>query len=355
MNNQLLFTPGPVPLPPEVLAAGANVEVYHQSDAFGGFVQELSEQLQHVMLASSPVLMMSGSAMTGIDACAASLQREHDIVLVLHHGRFGERVRDIASLYSDNVTCVSAPWGETIGVDAVEEACASLPRLDVVWCVHSETSTGVSLDLAAIASVVRRYHPEALVCVDAVTSVAIQELRAAEWGLDAVVTGIQKGLCCSPGIAVVALSERAREKASTSRGRYTLDLHRVDVNLQIHRMTWTPPTSLMAQLSASLELIRNRGLEAVWQHHERLYRDVRALAEERGFSVWGASTSRGVLVLTHPRGEHIRRELEHSHNIIVANGQDQMAGKVVRFGLCGSYSLERYSILFDAIDNILSN
>jgi aspartate aminotransferase-like enzyme len=354
MNNQLLFTPGPVPLPPEVLAAGANVEIYHQSDAFGGFVQDLSSHLQHVMLASTPVLMMSGSAMTGIDACAASLQREHDTVLVLHHGRFGERVRDIARIYSDNVINVSAPWGETIGVEAVEAACASLPRIDVVWCVHSETSTGVSLDLAAIASVVHRLHPDALICVDAVTSVAIQELRTEEWGLDAVVTGIQKGLCCSPGIAVVALSERAREKASATRGRYTLDLHRVDVNLQSHRMTWTPPTSLLAQLSASLKLIRDRGLETVWHHHESLHRDVRACAEERGFAVWGASTSRGVLVLSHPRGEHIRTELERSHNIIVANGQDQMAGKVVRFGLCGSYSLERYSILFDAIDRILS-
>lgn len=354
MKNQLLFTPGPVPLPPEVLAAGANVEVYHQSDAFRAFVHEVSEQLQHVFLAPLPVMMLSGSAMTGIDACAASLQRADETVLVLHHGRFGERVREIAGLYSKNVVCVSAPWGETIGVEAVEDACASIPKLNVVWCVHSETSTGVSLDLAAITSVVRNHHPDALVCVDAVTSVAIQELRTGDWELDAVVTGIQKGLACSPGIAVVALSERAREKARSSRGLYTLDLHRVDQNLQHGRMTWTPPTVLMAQLSASLQVILERGLDAVWQHHDALYTWVRAAAEQRGCSVWGASTSRGVIVLSHPRSEYIRTELERSHNMIVANGQDQMAGNVLRLGLCGSYTRERYSILFDAMDEILS-
>lgn len=353
MKNQILFTPGPVPLPEAIASAGAHVEVYHQSDAFASFVRDLSHRLQNVLLSSSPVLMVSGSAMTGMDACAASLQRREDTVLVLHHGRFGERLVEIAGIYSDNVASVTAPWGETVCLDQLETACAAIRSLDVVWCVHSETSTGVSIDLPAIVSVIRRYHPEALICVDAVTSVAIQELRTAEWTLDAVVTGIQKGLSCSPGVALVALSDRARERASANRHCYTLDLHRVVVNLRADRMTWTPPTSLLAQLSVSVDEIIDRGLPAVWKHHEELYMDVRARAEARGFTVWGASTSRGVIVLAHPDGVRIRRELERTHNIVIADGQDQLAGKVVRLGLCGSYTSERYNVLFHAIDAII--
>lgn len=252
MRNQILFTPGPVPIPEAVASAGADVEVYHQSEAFGVFVRDLSHRLKNVLLSSSPVMMLSGSAMTGMDACAASLQRRDDTVLVLHHGRFGERLAEIAGIYSDNITSVTAPWGSTVCLDDVEKACVATRTLDVFWCVHSETSTGVSIDLPAIVSVVRKHHPEALVCVDAVTSVAIQELRAADWTLDAVVTGIQKGLSCSPGVALVALSDRARDRASANRHCYTLDLHRVDVNLRADRMTWTPPTSLLAQLSVSV-------------------------------------------------------------------------------------------------------
>ncbi len=353
MKNQILFTPGPVPIPEAVASAGAHVEVYHQSEAFGTFVRDLSHRLQKVLLSSSPVMMLSGSAMTGMDACAASLQRRTDTVLVLHHGRFGERLAEIAGIYSDNITSVTAPWGESVCAVDVEKACAAIRSLDVVWCVHSETSTGVSIDLPAIVSVIRRYHPEALICVDAVTSVAIQELRTADWTLDAVVTGIQKGLSCSPGIALVALSERARERASAHRHCYTLDLHRVDMNLRADRMTWTPPTSLLAQVSVSVDAIIDRGLPAVWHHHEELYNDVRVRAETRGFTVWGASTSRGVIVLAHPESDRIRRELERTFNIIIADGQDCLTGKVVRLGLCGSYTSEMYNVLFRAIDAII--
>ena len=354
MNKQLLFTPGPVPLAAEIAAAGATVELYHQSDAYASVVHELSRRLRDVFLSDGPVLMLSGSGMTGIDACAASLQRVSDHVLVLHHGRFGERLLDIARIYSATVESLSVPWGDAIDIEAVERHCSSVAKLDVVWCVHSETSTGVSIDVQSIASIVRRYHPEALVCVDAVTSVAIQELRSSAWDLDAVVTGIQKGLCCSPGIALVALSDRARERASKSRPLFTLDLHRVVENLRNDRMTWTPPTSLVAQLAVAVDRILSRGLPSVWSHHNALYDDVRARAEFRGFSVWGQATSRGVLVMTHPDGEGVRRELEHTYNMIIANGQDAMAGKVVRFGLCGSYTSERYTMLFDAIDSITS-
>lgn len=354
MRNQLLFTPGPVPLPDEVAAAGANVELYHQSDAYTSIVHSLSHRLQEVFLSDGPVLMISGSGMTGIDACAASLQRESDHVLVLHHGRFGERLLDIARIYSATVESISAPWGEAIDIEALERHCASAAKLDVVWCVHSETSTGVSIDVHSVASIVRRYHPDALICVDAVTSVAIQELRSSAWGLDAVVTGIQKGLCCSPGMALIALSERAQACASKSRPLFTLDLHRVVENLRNGRMTWTPPTSLVAQLSMAVDGILSKGLPMVWSHHNALYDDVRARAEQRGFNVWGQSSSRGVLVMTHPHGDVIRRELEHTYNMVIANGQDAMAGKVVRFGLCGSYTSERYTLLFDAIDSIIS-
>lgn len=354
MNNQLLFTPGPVPLPPEIAAAGANVTVYHQSDAFASYVADLSLRLQRIFAAEHPVLMLSGSAMTGMDAAAATLQRTSDSVLVLHHGRFGERLLDIARTYSDSVVSLEAPWGSTISVESVAQQCASMDTLDVVWCVHSETSTGVSLDLQSIAHIVREHHPQALICVDAVTSIAIQELQAATWGLDVVIAGIQKGFACSPGMALVALSSRARERMKPARHQYTLDLHRVMTNLDAGRMTWTPPTSLMAQLSVSVDMILERGVQATWQHHEELYHDVRLRAEDRGFTVWGASTSRGVIVLTHPRSEELRTKLEHDYNMIIANGQDQMAGHVVRLGLCGSYTSELYEQLFSAIDELLS-
>lgn len=354
MKNQILFTPGPVPLPTAIAAAGSNVNVYHQSDAFPSYVRDLSHRLQRVFMSEHPVLMLSGSAMTGMDAAAATLQRASDTVLVLHHGRFGERLLDIARTYSDTVVSCTVPWGSTITVETVAKQCASMKALDVVWCVHSETSTGVSLDLQSIATTIRANHPHALICVDAVTSVAIQELQSETWGLDVVIAGIQKGFACSPGMALVAMSSRARERARPSRQLYTLDLHRVLANLNAGRMTWTPPTSLMNQLSVSVDMILERGLTATWQHHKDLYNDVRGRAEERGFSVWGDSTSRGVIVLAHPRGEELRQRLEHDYNMIIANGQDEMAGRVVRFGLCGSYSSEHYSLLFNAIDDILS-
>lgn len=349
-----LFTPGPVPVPPEVLEACARPVLYHHSEAFRELSQNVWRELQTVFRTSNPVLTLSGSGMTGIEACVASTVRPGDRVVVLHHGRFGARLVTINRLYGAHVIELSVAAGESISAELVQNRLAGIDAISAVWLVHSETSTGVALDLPAIASVVRQFAPNALIMVDAVLTVAIQELHTDEWQLDAVIAGIQKGLLCPPGIACVAVSERfiSRMAECDPRG-YTLDLR---ISLDCYnrgQFPWTPPVSLMAGLHVALTRITKQGLPAVWQHHKELVSYVQQQCLARGLMQFGDGTAQGVVVVGHPNVSMIIRRLAERHTMIVASGQDALKGQIMRIGTCGSYTIELMTELFDAIDSIL--
>ncbi|MCX6140040.1 MAG: aminotransferase class V-fold PLP-dependent enzyme [Candidatus Kapabacteria bacterium] len=349
-----LFTPGPVPVPPEVQEACARRVLYHHSQDFSELSRNVWRGLQEVFCTTGPVLTLSGSGMTGIEACIASTVRRGDRVVVLQHGRFGARLVTINKLYGAHVIELSVSLGETISPELVQDRLKGIDGISTVWLVHSETSTGVALDLAGIASVVREYAPHALLMVDAVLTLAIQELKTDEWHLDAVVAGIQKGLMCPPGIACVAISEKFIARMSAcDPSSYTLDLRTV-LDFQRRGLSpWTPPVSLMAGLDVSLTDITNRGLHSIWQHHNELVQFVQQQCMARGFTQFGDGTSRGVVVVQHPEVSMIIHELAERHNIIVAGGQDTLKDKVMRIGTCGSYTIKKMTELFAAIDSIL--
>lgn len=350
--SQRLYTPGPVPVPPRISEACARPLLYHRSSEFRELSRRVWDRLQHVFLTKDPVLVLSGSGMTGIEACVASTVHPGDRVLVLHHGRFGERLVTINQRYGANVIELGVAWGEEITAEMVEERLSSLSDISSVWIVHSETSTGVSLDLEQISDVVHRLTPDALLMVDGVLSVAIEPLRMTDWKLDAVVAGIQKGLMCPPGAAVVAVSQRMIERVrSHAPCTYTLDLAIVLKDQERGLFTWTPPVSLIAGLDVALTMILDEGLPNVWKRHADLADHVRDLAMQRGVVPFGCATSKGVVVVQADNVQTIINGLA-DHDIIVAGGQDRLKGRIMRIGICGSYTTDMMNELFETIDTL---
>ncbi|MBU3679948.1 MAG: alanine--glyoxylate aminotransferase family protein, partial [Candidatus Kapabacteria bacterium] len=192
--------------------------------------------------------------------------------------------------------------------------------------------------------------------VDGVTSVAIQELCIDSWGVDAVVCGVQKGLMCPPGIGIIALSNRLEMfvRNSTS-GLYANDLRRVLETHDKGLMLWTPPVSIVCALAEATALIIEEGLESVWRRHDELHAFVRHQAIHRGFTTFGEATSRALVAVTHPDVKRIRELLKQRHEMLVADGQDELSGGIMRVGICGSYSLDDMRELFVAIDDVLNH
>lgn len=349
-----LFTPGPVPVPQKIMDASCVPIIHHHSSSFRSLYRDVQENLQQILATSGHVLLMAGSAMTGIDAITLGVLRQDDVVLVLEHGRFGARLAVCSEIAGAKVRRLTVSWGETISPTDVRDVLGELLQeapVRAVWMVHSETSTGVSLDLEQIAHTIREISPETFILVDAVTSVGIQQLYMDSWGLDAVVAGIQKGLMCPPGLAVIALSDRLEHHIRSKPSRaYANDLLRGLQALDQGLMLWTPPVSLVQALNTATSMILDEGLPMVWQRHDALCMSVRTEACARGWSLVGLGTSRALVVVTHPDVGQIRAVLRDSHNMLVADGQDQWAGRVMRIGICGSYTMQDVADLFTAID-----
>ncbi len=352
--NQRLYTPGPVTVPHAVADAVSASPLYHRSAAFRDLSRSVWDGLRDVFGSTHRVVVLAGTGMTGIEACIASTVGEGTTVLVVRHGRFGERLAQINRIYGATVVEIVAEWGEQIDAETIMAQCAEIPHIDAMWCVHSETSTGVCLDVASIARAVRERYPEALIMVDAVLSVGIEPLRCSEWGLDAAVAGIQKGLLCPPGLACVHMSERLEQRLHTQRRTYTTDLMTVVRDQDKGLFTWTPPVTLMAGLDAAIRQLIAIGMPAVWSLHADRARRIHDACIARGFSAFGVSNAHGVVVVEHPQADALRRRLEQEHSMIVAGGQDRLAGRVVRIGTCGAMTDPMIDELFEAVDTILT-
>lgn len=353
-----LFTPGPVPSPQRVLDACSGAVLFHHGEDFSKVLDEAWLNLRAVFSTSNPVVILPGSGMSGMEACVASTVHQGDRVVVFHHGRFGMRLVRINEIYGASVVEHAVEWGETWTADRVREQLISdrdHGAIAAVWFVHSETSTGVALDMASICSVVRELLPETLLFLDGVTSVGVQEVLPDAWDIDAVSIGVQKGLMSPPGLACVSLSPRMQQalRRGAQRQTYTLDLASYLDAMQDRKMVWTPPVTLVCGLLEALRMMVEEGLENVLMRHTETSRFMRSELLERGLGAYGDGTSHGVVVVSHPHSEHIRATLRDRFGYVIAGGQDHMRGKILRIGTCGPYTMDDMHALLAAIDSIL--
>jgi aspartate aminotransferase-like enzyme len=224
-----------------------------------------------------------------------------------------------------------------------------------VWFVHSETSTGVALDMASICIVVREILPDTLLFVDGVTSVGVQDVQPDAWDIDAVAIGVQKGLMSPPGLACVSMSDRMQKRLrrASDRHTYTLDLASyLDAMLE-RKMVWTPPVTLVCGLLEATTMILEEGMPNVWNRQQETSAFLRRELLARGFEPFGDGTSHGVVVVGHSQSEQIRSLLRSQHGIVIAGGQDQLRGQIIRIGTCGPYTMQDMTYLIETIDHVL--
>jgi aspartate aminotransferase-like enzyme len=266
-------------------------------------------------------------------------------VIVVRCGKFGERWEEIARAFGIGVHVLAAPYGDTVPPERLAAALAARPGARAVLATHSETSTGVLEDVEAYARLTRA--TDALLVVDGVSSCGAVPCPMDAWGVDALVTGSQKGLMCPPGLAFVAFGERAWRAAERAAcPRFYWDL-RAERRWQARGQgQFTPAVSLLAGLDVALELLRAEGLPRVYRRHDRLARATRAGVAALGLSLFPRATpSPAVTAVEAPPGvdgEAIVRTYGEAHNITIAGGQGEMKGRLFRLahlGWVGDYDV----------------
>jgi alanine-glyoxylate transaminase/serine-glyoxylate transaminase/serine-pyruvate transaminase len=339
MLERHLFGPGPSNPYPEATSALARPLLGHLDPAFLDLMDETCAMLRTAWGTSNArTLPLSATGSAGMEAAFVNTVGEGDVVVVAVNGLFGQRMCEVAARCGAQVVPVEHEWGTTVDVDRVLSAH---PSPTVVAAVHAETSTGVRSDIAALGA----GKGDALLLVDAVTSIAGIELRADDWGVDVGYAGTQKCLGVAPGLAPFTIAERAFERRVVRPQSWYLDLGLLGGYVGEatgSRRTYhhTAPTAMVASLHAGLSRILDEGLESVCARHEEAGRLLQEGLEEMGLTLFAEKGYRlpELTTVRVPDGVDaaaVRGRLLERYGIEIGAGVGQYADTVWRIGLMG--------------------
>ncbi len=335
-----LFTPGPTPVPEHVMLTMAEPIIHHRNPEFNEILTRVNRNLKYLFQTEQPVLTLTSSGTGGVEATFVSLFSSGDTIISVNGGKFGERWVKMPRAFGLNAVEIKLEWGKAPTADQILSELRKHPEAKAVYLTHSETSTGTATDVKTLARVIRE-NSNALVCVDGITAVGAHELRFDEWGIDACVTGSQKGLMIPPGLAFVALSQRAISAMEHSTlPKFYFDLRKAVKSYEKNDTPFTPAVSLVIGVDAALEMIRAEGIENVWKRHERLATAIRAGVSALGLKLFSNSPSYAVTPVWVPEGvewKTFNKILKTKYGITIAGGQDDYAGKIFRISHLGYY------------------
>ena len=338
MKKYQLMAPGPTPVPSEVLLAMAWPIIHHRAAEYDALFREVREGLKRLVQTREDVLTPACTGTGAMEAAVTNTLSAGDQVIVVNAGAFAQRWLAICKAYGLRAVELEAPHGETVAPERIALAMRENPGIKAVLVQHSESSTGVLHDVRAYAEVTR--GSEAILIVDAVSSLGIADLPMDAWEIDVVVSASQKGLMLPPGLGLVALSEKAWAAAKRATlPRYYLDLGEEQKYTQRNEARFTPAVSIMVGLREVLRMIDAEGLVEVFRRHDRLSRAARAGAEALGLTLFPKTTPSPALTAVQvPPGVDADRVVERfaaSHNITIDGGRGPTKGKIFRIGHMG--------------------
>ncbi len=357
-QKRYLFTPGPTPVPPEVLAALGEPVLHHRAPDFRIVYERVLERLREVHRTASDVLLFTCSGTGGFESAVVNLCSPGERVLVVSAGHFGERWAEMCRRYGCEVEELRYAWGETPSPDDLARTLSEIEPVSAVVLVHSETSTGVVADVQALAAPVK--DAGALVVVDAVSSLGAVPLETDDWGLDVVVSGSQKALMTPPGLATVAVSPAALEhSARATLPRYYLDWERTRKAQAKLDSAFTPAVSLVVALDVALGRLLEEGLETAFARHLRLGRACRAGIKAMGLELFSPDEDRSAVVTAARMPDAIdasalTRALRDRHGITIAGGQGELKEQIFRIGHIGWFDEFDIATALSAVELVLA-
>ena len=357
-RKRYLMAPGPTPVPPEVLAAGAQPVLHHRGPDFRELMLRCVARLQEVCRTANDTLVFTASGSGAFESAIVNLLGPGERALAVSAGEFGERWATMATAYGADVVPLRYEWGETPRPDDVR-ARLDESGAEVVFLVHSETSTGVVADVEALAAAARERG--ALTVVDAVSSLGAVPLETDAWELDVVVAGSQKALMTPPGLSVVAVSAAAWERAGrpAKTPRFYFDWTKTRDQLAAGSTPFTPAVSLVASLDAALGLLLEEGLDAAFARHAALGRACREGAKAMGLELFSPDEERSAVVtaILTPEGVNAKElvlALRDRFGITVAGGHGDLGQRMFRIGHIGYYDIFDVTTALAAVELLLA-
>jgi aspartate aminotransferase-like enzyme len=356
-QKRYLFTPGPTPVPPEVLAALAEPVVHHRGSDYRAVFGECLERLRAVCRTSGDVLLFTCSGTGAMESAVANLCSPGERVVVVSAGHFGERWQKLAQAFGCEVESLAYAWGESPTASDLAARLEEVGGAKVVFLTHSETSTGVVADLEPLAAAAK--EAGALVVVDGVSSLGAVPLETDAWGIDVVASGSQKALMTPPGLGLTSVSATAWGALGSS-PRFYFDWEKTRAGQEHLDSAFTPAVSLVKALDVALGLLREEGLDAVFDRHVRLGRACREGAKAMGLELFSPDEDRSAVVtaVRAPDGidsGELVAALRDRYGVTLAGGQGVLKGKIFRIGHIGYYDVFDIATALGAVELALAD
>jgi len=363
--QRTLMGPGPTEIHPRVLTTMSQPAIGYLDPIFVEMMEELKSLLRYVYQTKNPLTFpVSGPGSVGMEYCFVNMVAPGDKVIVCRNGVFGGRMIENVERAGGIPIVVEDTWGEPVDPNKLEEALKKNPDVRVVSFVHAETSTGAQSDAKTLIQVAHRHN--ALVIMDAVTSLGGTPVLVDEWGVDAVYSASQKCLSCTPGLSPVSFSDRVIVHVKARKDK----IHSWFMDMNLLLGYWgattrtyhhTAPTNSLFALHEALLLIREEGIENSWARHHRHHVALKAGLEAMGlkFLVKPEYQLPQMNAVLCPQGvdeAQVRRTLLNEFGIEIGAGLGPLAGKIWRFGLMGySCRPDNVMLCLSALGSVLSD
>ncbi len=343
----LLMTPGPTRVPDRVLRAGARPMIHHRTREFSAELATLIELIKPVFGTSEAVLPVHTTGRGALEAAVCNFFSSGDELIVCCNGKFGEMWAGLAESYGLTVHRISTDWTRQVDVMDVARALEAHPHARAVAVTYSDTSTGVSNDIATVARTVHLVRADALVLVDGVSSIGGMPFAFDSWGVDFAATASQKCLMSSPGLSFAALSDRAWNAAARARlprNYWDFAAIRAEVTKENPETPGTPPVDIVLQVAEALRLMHEEGLPNVYQRHAQMAERARRSAAELGLALQCpdlASYSTTLTAIAAPQGVS-PKELRNGmrlRGVLTAGGLGKYTESAFRIGHMGDIRL----------------
>lgn len=338
MDKLRLLTPGPTPLPENIRLALARDMIHHRKQDFKDIMKRVQTGLQYLFCTEQPVLTLTSSGTGAMSAAVTSLFAPGEKVLVVEAGKFGQRWSEISEAHGLDIVALPLQWGHSVKPRDVENALSRFPDISGVLVQASETSTGVLHPVQELARLCRL--KDKIIVVDGISAVGISPCPMDEWGLDCLLTGSQKGMMLPPGLAFIALSEKAWNRAREIKSRnFYFNLLKEREKCLAGQTLFTPAINLIVALEQCLQYFQEQGLERIFNRQMAMTRMVRTGVKCLGLELLaGNNYTWGLTSIKLPPGidgVELLNTAAREYKVLMAGGQDHLKGKIVRLGHMG--------------------
>lgn len=353
-KQSYLQIPGPTNIPDRILKELSNQQINHRGDKFKSLMIKSVEGLKEIFRTKNDILIFPSSGSGMLESSIVNLFSPGDTLLVSSTGVFSERVALIAESYGLNVIRIEKEWGKAIKAEDIKEALEKdKDKIIKGICLpQNETTSGVVNDIEGVSKVIKDIGHPALLLIDVVSSLASIPFENDNWNVDVAIGASQKGLMLPPGMGIVTVSKKAwKAVESSSLPKWYWNYKEVRDKMNMFQFPYTPPITIFFGLGESIDMIKEEGLENIWERHNLMATAVRNALYEMGLELLSEKgfESNTVTAVMLPEGisfEELSELMNSKYGVVLGGGLQKLFGKIFRIGHMGNINkLDIYSIM----------